>query len=164
MIKSKFPKQVIRERLSKIEKAAPSAKPFVVFIEKGEKNNSWNVTEQYEALNNKMKSKKYTIDNLKQYMKSNKDIPILVDYIIDDNNISLIWHILLKLANEEELKILVNYMVEFIDKNKKNIKFTRYLMELTKKYKEQFTNVNLDRPYDRLTREQLKKLIKSKKR
>lgn len=37
-------------------------------------------------------------------------------------------------------------------------------MELTKKYKEQFTNVNLDRPYDRLTREQLKKLIKSKKR
>lgn len=164
MLKSKLSKQLIKERLSKIEEAAPSAKPFVVFIAKGEKNNKWNVTEQYEALNNKTKSKKYVIDNLKQYMKSNEDIPILVDYIIDDNNISLIWHILLKLANEEELETLVNYMVEFIDRDKKNINFTRCLMELTKKYKEQFINVNLDRPYDRLTKEQLKKLIKSKEK
>ena len=164
MIKSKFPKKVIKERLSKIEEAAPNDKPFIIFIEQSDKKNKWIVTEQYEVLHDKTKSRKFTIIDLEQYMKNNSNIPTLVDYKIDDNNIYTIWHVLLQLADEEELNILVNYIVEYIGSNeKKNIEFTRYLMELTKKYKEQFTNVNLDRPYDKLTKYQLKKLIKSKK-
>lgn len=71
---------------------------------------------------------------------------------------------LLQLANEEELQVLIDYMVELIDTNNKNINFTRYLIELTKKYKEKILKVNLNRPYDRLTKEQLKRLIISKER
>lgn len=160
MIKSKFPKQLIKERLSKIEEAAPNDKPFIIFIEQSDEKNKWIVIEQHEALHKKTKSRKFTINDLKQYMKNNSDIPILVDYEIDDNNIVSIWHILLQLANEEELEILVNYMIELIDKDKKNIKFTRYLMKLTQKYKEQFLTVNMDKSYDRLNCEQLERLIK----
>ena len=99
------------------------------------------------------------MSDLEQYMKNNSDIPILVDYEINDNNIFVIWHVLLQLANKEELDKLVNYAIEFIDTNKKNIQFTRNLIELTKKYKEQFVNIDLKRKYDRLTKEQLRKLI-----
>lgn len=164
MIKSKLPKKLIYERLRKIEEVAPSAKPFIIFIEKSEKKNTWIVIEQYEGLNKKIKSQKYSINNIEQYMKSNSDVPTLVDYEIDDNNITLIWHVLLQLANEEELQTLIDYMVELIDTNNKNINFTRYLIELTKKYKEGILNVNLDKPYKRLTKEQLKRLIRSKER
>lgn len=160
MIKNKLPSKLIKERLIKIEESAPSDKPFIVFIEKGQKKNEWDVTEQYEALNKKTRSIKHIITDIDQYIKINESIPILVDYKIDDNNIVSIWHILLQLANEEELEILVNYMIELIDKDKKNIKFTRYLMKLTRKYKEQFLTVNMDKPYNRLNREQLKRLIK----
>ncbi len=165
MIKGKFPKQLIKERLRKIEEVAPIDKPFIIFIEQGQNKKEWIVTEQYETLNKKTKSRKYAISDLEQYIKNNSDISILVDYKIDDNNTYIIWHILLQLADEEEQDILVNYIVKYMDSNeKKDINFTRYLMELTKKYKEQFINVNLDRPYDKLTKEQLKKLIKSKKK
>lgn len=159
MIKNKMSKKLIYERLKKIEEVAPSAKPFIIFIEKGKKKNEWNVTEQYEALHNKTKSHNFIISDLEQYMKNNSDIPILVDYEINDNNIFVIWHVLLQLANKEELDKLVNYAIEFIDTNKKNIQFTRNLIELTKKYKEQFVNIDLKRKYDRLTKEQLRKLI-----
>lgn len=164
MIKSKMSKKLIYERLRKIEEIAPSAKPFIIFIEKGEKKNIWIVIEQYEGLNKIIKTQKYMINNIEQYMKNNFDIPTLVDYEINDNNITLIWHVLLQLANEEELQVLIDYMVELIDTNNKNINFTRYLIELTKKYKEKILKVNLNRPYDRLTKEQLKRLIISKER
>lgn len=161
MIKNKMPKKLIYERLKKIEEVALSAKPFIIFIEKGKKKNEWNVTEQYEALHNKTKSHNFIISDLEQYMKNNSDIPILVDYEINDNNIFVIWHILLQLANKEELDMLVNYAVEYISSNKKkNIEFTKYLIKLTKKYSEQFVNVKLDRKYDKLNKEQLEKLLK----
>lgn len=160
MIKGKFPKQLIKERLSKIEEAAPIDKPFIIFIEQSDKKNKWIVTEQYEALHKKTKSRKFIISDLEKYMKNNSEIPILVDYEIDDNNIFVIWHILLQLADEEELDMLVNYAVEYISSSeKKNIKFTKYLIKLTRKYKEQFVNVKLDRKYDRLNKEQLEKLL-----
>lgn len=164
MIKGKFPKQLIKERLSKIEEAAPIDKPFIIFIEQSDKKNKWIVTEQYEALHKKTKSRKFIITDLEQYMKDNSDIPILVDYEIDDNNITLIWHILLQLANEEELEVLVKYMIEFIETNKKDIEFTKYLIKLTEKYKEQFINIDLKRKYDRLTKDQLKRLIEAKRK
>ena len=160
MIKSKFPKQLIKERLSKIEEVAPIDKPVIIFIEKGKKKSEWIVTEQYEALHKKTKSRKFIITDLEKYMKQNLGIPILVDYEIDDNNIFVIWHILLQLADEEELDMLVNYAVEYISSNqKKNIEFTKYLIKLTKKYSEQFVNVNLASKYNRLNKEQLEKLI-----
>ena len=159
MIKNKLPSKLIKERLRKIEESAPSDKPFIVFIEKGQKKNEWNVTEQYETLNKKTRSIKHVITDIDHYMKINENIPVLVDYKIDDNNIVLIWKILLQLANEEELEILVNYMIEFLNTKQKNIKFTRYTMKLTQKYKEYFITVNMDRPYNRLNREQLKRLL-----
>lgn len=161
MIKNKMSKKLIYERLNKIEKAIPIDKPFIIFIEKGRKKNEWNVIEQYEALHNKTKSHNFIISDLEQYMKNNSDIPILVDYEINDNNIFVIWHVLLQLANKEELDILVNCAVEYISSNKKkNIEFTKYLIKLTKKYSEQFVNVKLDRKYDKLNKEQLEKLLK----
>lgn len=162
MIKSKLPKKQIIERLSKIEEAAPIDKTFVIFIEQSDKKNKWIVTEQYEALHKKTKSRNFTISDLEQYMKDNSDIPILVDYEIADNNIFIIWHILIQLANEEELDMLINYAVNYINLNrKKNIEFTKYLMKLTEIYKEQFANVNLTNKYDRLNKEQLEKLIRA---
>lgn len=160
MIKSKFPKQLIKERLSKIEEVAPIDKPFIIFIEQSDKKNKWIVTEQYEALHKKTKSRKFIITDLEQYMKKNSDIPILVDYEIADNNIFIIWHILLQLADMGELDMLINYAVDYINSNrKKNIEFTKYLMKLTEIYKEQFVNVNLASKYNRLNKEQLEKLI-----
>lgn len=158
MIKNKLPSKLIKERLSKIEESAPSDRPIVVFIEK--KKNEWNVTELYEALNKKTRISKYAITNINKYMENNSDVPILVDYKINDNNVYTIWHILLQLANEEELDMLVDYVIDYINSNEqKNIKFTKYLMKLTDKYKEQFINVNLEKKYDRLNHKQLKRLL-----
>lgn len=165
MIKNKFPKQLIKERLSKIEEAAPIDKPFIIFIEQGEKKKEWIITEQYEALHNKTKSRNFIISDLEKYMKNNSNIPILVDYEIDDNNIFVIWHILLQLADEEELDMLVNYAVEYISSNKKkNVEFTKYLIKITRKYREQFVNVKLNRIYDRLNKKQLEKLLEVMKK
>ena len=114
MIKNKLPSKLIKERLSKIEESAPSDKPFIVFIEKGQKKNEWNVTEQYETLNKKTRSIKHVITDIDHYMKINENIPVLVDYKIDDNNVYLIDTGNDKEAGKKILKI--------IDENGWNIK------------------------------------------
>lgn len=156
MFKNSVSKKQIEEKLNKIENVIPKNRPFIIFIEK--KEGKWNITEQYKTFNKNVKVKNFIIDDINNYMAKNSDIPILVDYNINDNNLYEVCCILFKLAKYEEINILFDYMIENIKTHKKNIKFTRYLIKLSKKYKNKFGTVNLERPFDKLSVPQLKKL------